>query len=85
MADHAGHLAKTIIPSLQEGAIVLSDRYADSTAAYQGVTLRELSLTRCLDQGHLQTLEYAPGQDPSLCPGPEIALERMRSRPGREV
>ena len=39
MADHADHLSKVIIPSLQEGAVVISDRYADSTAAYQGVTL----------------------------------------------
>jgi dTMP kinase len=40
MADHADHLARTIIPSLNAGAVVISDRYADSTAAYQGVTLR---------------------------------------------
>lgn len=40
MADHADHLSKIVIPSLKDGAIVISDRYADSTAAYQGVTLR---------------------------------------------
>ena len=40
MADHAHHLTNTVLPSLEAGAIVLSDRYADSTAAYQGVTLR---------------------------------------------
>jgi dTMP kinase len=40
MADHADHLAGTVIPSLNAGAVVISDRYADSTAAYQGVTLR---------------------------------------------
>ncbi len=40
MADHADHLSKVIIPSLQEGSVVISDRYADSTSAYQGVTLR---------------------------------------------
>ncbi|MDM7912951.1 MAG: dTMP kinase [Methanotrichaceae archaeon] len=40
MADHADHLSRVVIPSLQEGAVVISDRYADSTAAYQGVTLR---------------------------------------------
>lgn len=40
MADHADHISKVIIPSMQEGSVVISDRYADSTAAYQGVTLR---------------------------------------------
>ncbi len=40
LADHADHLARTVIPSLNEGALVISDRYSDSTAAYQGVTLR---------------------------------------------
>jgi dTMP kinase len=40
MADHADHLAGKVIPSLNSGAVVISDRYADSTAAYQGVTLK---------------------------------------------
>lgn len=40
MADHADHLCETVIPALQKGHIVISDRYSDSTAAYQGVTLR---------------------------------------------
>ena len=40
LADHADHLARTVIPSLNEGALVISDRYSDSTAAYQGVTLQ---------------------------------------------
>jgi dTMP kinase len=40
MADHAHHLSEVVIPALQKGYIVISDRYSDSTAAYQGVTLR---------------------------------------------
>ncbi len=40
LADHADHLSKTVIPALKDGSIVISDRYADSTAAYQGVTLK---------------------------------------------
>jgi dTMP kinase len=35
-ADRAQHVEFLIKPSLNEGKIVISDRYADATAAYQG-------------------------------------------------
>ncbi|HEX9169463.1 MAG TPA: dTMP kinase, partial [Roseiarcus sp.] len=36
-AARVDHLVKTILPALERGAWVISDRFSDSTRAYQGV------------------------------------------------
>ena len=36
MADRAQHVAERILPAMNEGKIVLTDRFSDSTIVYQG-------------------------------------------------
>lgn len=48
-ADKAEHVDTTILPALADGAVVITDRYVDSTLAYQGAG-------RALHVGELETL-----------------------------
>lgn len=40
-ADHAAHLSETVIPALENGEIVVSDRFNDSRYAYQSAALAD--------------------------------------------
>jgi dTMP kinase len=41
LQDHAYHVENVITPALEEGTLVISDRYIDSRYAYQSVALSE--------------------------------------------
>ena len=49
LADRAQHVSEIIRPALDEGQIVICDRYVDSTLAYQGNG-------RGMDSDHLRTI-----------------------------
>ena len=77
LADRAQHVATVIRPALQEGALVLCDRYADSTRAYQ---------SGFLDPKIIETLNdvATSGLEPELTIlldlDVEIALSRVAQR-----
>ena len=85
MADHAHHLTKTVLPALKTGAIVLSDRYADSTAAYQGVTLSGIVPDPVSwIQSIYRPWNLRPDRTLLFVLDPRAALQRMQSRKGRQ-
>ncbi len=80
-ASRAQHVAQLIRPALAIGKIVISDRYADSTLAYQGYG-------RGLDLGMLRVITaFATGgltPDLTICLdiAPQAGLQRRRSGQG---
>ncbi|KAA8819227.1 dTMP kinase [Bifidobacterium rousetti] len=70
-ADRAQHVAETIRPALERGEVVITDRYLDSSLAYQAggreltaAEIRELSMWAT--DGLLPVRTYLLDMDPSL-------------------
>jgi dTMP kinase len=80
-AARADHLHRLIVPAIAAGGVVLCDRFADSTAAYQGVKgdsdlLASLYRDSVGDDGPQLTL--------ILDLDPEIGLRRAAARRGND-
>lgn len=58
-AARRDHCEKTVMPALRRGAIVLCDRFIDSTRAYQGV--RNPHLRQTIENMHADLLSDATG------------------------
>ena len=77
------HLSATILPALQAGTWVVSDRFADSTMAYQGYGHK-------LGRGVIERLHeiviesFAPDLTVVLDIDVDVGLNRASSRPGQE-
>lgn len=76
-ADRAEHVRRVILPSLERGVWVVSDRYLDSSLAYQGFG-RGLPLAWLLEVAKEATLGLTPRLTFLLDLPPEEALRRVK-------
>ena len=81
-AARRDHLERTITPALARGAVVICDRFADSTRVYQGAArgdLRDL-----VDDIHARVIGVEPGLTLILDMEPAVALARGLARQSGE-
>ncbi|MEU2623482.1 dTMP kinase [Streptomyces sp. NPDC007157] len=81
-ADRAEHVDTVVRPALDRGAVVISDRYIDSSVAYQGAG-RDLSPTEVARINRWATAGLVPHLTVLLDVEPETARERFTEAPDR--
>jgi len=79
MAARQQHVAEVIRPALSRGAVVLSDRYADATMAYQGFG-QGVDLEMIRDLNALATGGLLPDLTLVLDLEPAVGMGRIRDR-----
>lgn len=83
-ASRRQHLVQKVWPALQEGKLVLCDRFLDSSLAYQGVA-RHLGVDEILNVNLFATEGKYPDLTLFFDLEPEIGLARIAANAGREV
>lgn len=80
-ADRAQHVEQVILPALQGGKIVISDRHADSSTVYQGIC-RKMGMRRTAWLNDCATNKLHPDLVILLDVPVEVGLRRIRGRRG---
>ena len=82
-AARRDHLEKTIRPALARGEIVITDRFADSTRIFQGITRGDLSAT--VNRLHDLMIDVEPDLTLLFDLDPAKGLARATARAGVEL
>ena len=77
-AARRDHLERIILPALEEGKIVICDRFTDSTRMYQG--MRGVNLRNLVDTLNEKVIKFDPDLTIVIDINPEISLNRAKSR-----
>ncbi|NNK78554.1 MAG: dTMP kinase [Litoreibacter sp.] len=81
-AARRDHLERTILPAIDAGKLIISDRFADSTRVYQGATRGDLRAL--VDQLHGLMIGREPDLTLIIDMDPDTALERGLARSSGE-
>lgn len=82
-AARRDHLEKTIRPALARGEVVITDRFADSTRIFQGITRGDLTAT--VDRLHDLMIGLEPDLTLLFDLDPATGLARATARAGTEL
>ncbi len=77
-AARRDHLERTVIPALESGAMVICDRFADSTRMYQGLSRGDLRAV--VDDLHARMIGREPDLTFLIDMDPSAGLSRALSR-----
>ena len=77
-ASRMQHLSERVLPALEQGKVVICDRFLDSSLAYQGYA-RGIGFDDVLKANSF-ALEYLPGLTIFIDVTPDVALKRLSGR-----
>ncbi|WP_024615907.1 dTMP kinase [Clostridium sp. Ade.TY] len=78
------HLVERVIPALEEGKIVLCDRFLDSSLAYQGYA-RGLGMDEVYSINKFAIGDCMPNMSILFDVSPEVGLDRIKKNSDREI
>lgn len=78
------HLVQKVMPAIEEGKLIIFDRYVDSSMVYQGY-VRGIGIDEVYEMNRFATEDFLPDLTICLDLDPRIGMERIALNSDREV